>query len=517
MSEPQEEQMRQALGAHQSDYQTAQETNPGWPPPDERLIASEKPPAPDMHEGDLRYIFGTSSNWIRDAAEAKASPVEYVALPFLAAAGALIGNSRWASPWSEWIEPPILWVMLVGDPSSGKSPAMDAVLRAVNEIDTQFGKEHLQSWRDWEETAEVAKAAAAVWKQQLKASLEEGVDPPQKPKAMMCPDAPTRKRIRITDATIEKVAEIMQQTWRGLLLFRDEVSGWLSSMDRYGGGGDREFWLEAFGGRSFPVDRKSNPQPLIVDHLSICVLGSTQPEKLEHMVLQSADDGLLSRFLIAYPDPIPLSRPTKRPDQNFPLQVLQRLLSLEPNAAQDGSKTPHIIEFEEAAREALHSFRQDCRTWEGEAEGKMKSHIGKLPGLAVRVSLILALLDCATDDFAPDLEVISEQHIARATLLVGSYMKAHMERVLATSSVPKERQAANKIGSIIRREHLLELSTRDIQRRGLAGLRSASEIGPAIEVLLAADWLRAKPQNGKGRPNRQFFVNPRVHNPEVYA
>ena len=36
-------------------------------------------------------------NWTRDAAEGASCAVDYVALPLLAAAGALIGNARWGS------------------------------------------------------------------------------------------------------------------------------------------------------------------------------------------------------------------------------------------------------------------------------------------------------------------------------------------------------------------------------------------------------------------------------------
>ncbi|WIY23634.1 DUF3987 domain-containing protein [Parasedimentitalea psychrophila] len=95
--------------------------------------------------------------------------------------------------------------------------------------------------------------------------------------------------------TTEKVAELVQATWRGLLLSRDELSGWLGSMDRYNGGGDRPFWLEAFGGRSYTVDRKNSPDPIIIDHLSVAVLGGTQPDKLDTLLVRSGDDGLLVR------------------------------------------------------------------------------------------------------------------------------------------------------------------------------------------------------------------------------
>lgn len=508
MSVDDEDAVRRALDAASK---AMPEGEKRWPAPDRELIRSVRPPAPVLSTKDLGFIFGELADWITAASEAKACAEAYVALTLLAVCGAIIGNARWASPWDDWVEPPIIWIMLVGDPSSGKSPAMDSVLSEVSRIDARFSKEFREKRSAWEEKAEVAKAANAVWRQQVKLAVEEGIDPPAQPKEAKAPEAPIQRRVRIIDSTTEKIAEILQQTWRGLLQYRDELSGWLTSMDRYGGGGDREFWLEAFGGRAFTVDRKSNPEPLIVEHLSVCILGSTQPEKLDQLLLHSADDGLLSRFLIVFPDPVPLKRPTLKSDRDFLGACLHRLLELEPDTREDGSPTPVVVKFDDGAQEALQAFREQCRLWEADVDGKMKSHVGKMPGLVVRVALILAHLDFAAKDFTRQIDTISENHVKRAVALIGNFTKAHAERALASSSVPKERQAANKIGAWILRERLQTISTREIMRKGWAGLGTAKEVDPAIEVLLAADWIAPMQQVGRGRPNKKYLVNPRLH------
>jgi hypothetical protein len=61
--------------------------------------------------------------------------VDYVAASLLASAGALIANVRWPVAGASWSEPPLLWVGLVGSPSAGKSPAMDAAFSLIRSIE----------------------------------------------------------------------------------------------------------------------------------------------------------------------------------------------------------------------------------------------------------------------------------------------------------------------------------------------------------------------------------------------
>ncbi|MEI4264241.1 YfjI family protein [Roseovarius sp. D0-M9] len=459
------------------------------------------------HEFDT--VFGPWAGWLRSAAEIKGAPVDFVALALLSTASALVGNTRWAVPWEGWKEPPIIWGMLVGDPSSGKSPALDAILDPVKQIDNALSAEYATNRQEWADKDEVAKLIHNKWKADAKAALEEGKEAPPKPKEAYAGAPPVRPRVRITDTTTEKAAALMSEDGRGLLLSRDELSGWLSGMDRYGGGGDRSFWLEAFGGRSFTVDRKNSPEPLIVDHLSIAILGGTQPDKLDSLLKHSDDDGLLARFLIAFPEPVPLCRPTATLDTARALQAMGRLRALEPSIDDQGNNHPIFLHLDDAAQDALQAFRQQCREWEGEVTGIMKSHIGKLPGLAVRVATVLALLDHAIDQ-TPSVSSIGASHLGRACHYVGEHLRKHAYRAYGTACVPSEVRAARQIAEIIKAEGLRQISTREISRRGLVGLTSAKEIGPAFDVLQDAGWIAPIPSSGPGRPKKTFAVNPRL-------
>ncbi|WP_108813255.1 YfjI family protein [Loktanella sp. Alg231-35] len=464
-----------------------------------------------MTRDEFDIVFGPWSDWLRDAAEVKGAPVDFVALNLLSSASAIVGNARWAVPWEGWKEPPIIWGMLIGDPSSGKSPALDAILDPIKAIDNELSAEYKTARKVWNEKDELAKLVLAQWKIDAKAAIKEGNEQPAKPSGADAGAPPIRGRIRITDTTTEKAADLIRDSWRGLLLSRDELSGWLGSMDRYSGGGDRPFWLEAYGGRSFTVDRKNSPEPIIVDHLSIAILGGTQPDKLDSLLLHSDDDGLLARFLTVFPAPMPLKRPTVTLGTEKAQQALERLRKLEPITDDKGERRPYFLHFQEPAQQALQEFRQQCRDWEGEVSGLMKSHIGKLPGLAVRVATVLALLDCAIMNGEP-VNSISAAHLGRACHYVGEHMRRHAHRAYGAASMPAEVKAASRIAEIIQSEGLRQISTREIQRRGLVGLQSAKEIAPAFAVLQGASWIDTIAQSGPGRPAKIFAVNPHLEN-----
>ncbi len=480
-----------------------------WAMPDTSIIRPERPPAPTLTDGEFSAVFGPWADWLRSAAEVKGAPVDFVALSLLATASAIIGNTRWAVPWEGWKEPPTIWGMLIGDPSSGKSPALDAILDPVKQIDNALSAEYSANRQDWASKDEVAKLILAKWKSDAKTAIAEGDEPPLKPKEADAGAPPVRGRVRITDTTTEKAAELMSDGWRGLLLSRDELSGWLGSMDRYSGGGDRPFWLEAYGGRSFTVDRKNNPEPVMIDHLTIAILGGTQPDKLDSLLLNSDDDGLLARFLTVYPAQVPLRRPTSTLDAGIAQQAMERLRALEPSIDEKGEQRPFFLHLNPQAQDALQAFREQCREWESDAAGLMKSHIGKMPGMAVRVATVLALLDYAIDA-APAISTIGADHLGRACHFVGEYLRKHAQRAYGAASMPAEVRAASRMGEIIMAEGLRQISTREIQRRGLVGLQSAKETGPAFVVLRDAGWIAPINQSGPGRPAKLFAVNPRL-------
>jgi len=363
-----------------------------------------------------------------------------------------------------------------------------------------------------------------------------GEAPPPRPNPMEVLTRPVRQRLQIMDATIEAVVRIHDENPRGLLMVQDELAGLLGNMSRYSGGTDRPFWLTAWNGIPHFADRRSKREPVWIPRLSVGVLGGIQPARLEAMLRSPAqDDGLLARCLLVWPEPAPMTRLRTTSDPQRLRETLERLLALEPQAAQDGGAVgpladkddlndnaeedgadPVLVPLTEAAADRLHGLREDCRRWE-EAEGTpplLVSHIGKMPGLAARVALILAHLDWAADGEGPPPEVVGEAAMARACHLVGTVLRAHAERVYGAREAHEspEVAAARRVAQLIRTERLEAVAPRDLQRRNLKGLGDAAQVARALAVLVQAGWLGPALHVGTGRnPRRIHLVLPGVH------
>lgn len=284
---------------------------PDWPEPAQHLLGRERPAAPPL---DLHGLLPPAlAQWVSDSAAEKGAPSDYVLGALLSAAGAAIGTSRWACPRHGWAEPPVLWTALIGSPSAGKSPALDTVqgpLRKIEKAQRTTAELKLAKWTQAAELAEIAKSA---WKAESKKALALNESAPNRPKEMDLDPKPHVPRLIVQDSTVERLADILAQQPRGALQVRDELAGWLSNMARYSSGSDRPFWLEAYGGRSFTVERMSR-SPVTVESLAVGVVGGIQPDRLNSLLFQSDDDGLLARFIPIWPEPVPITKPSRRAD-----------------------------------------------------------------------------------------------------------------------------------------------------------------------------------------------------------
>jgi hypothetical protein len=482
-----------------------------WPDPAPRYLRTELPPAPKL---PLREVLGPRlAQWVADAAEAKGAPADYTFAAMLAVAGATIGNARWASPWRGWTEPPVIWTMCIGLPSAGKSPAIDAALEPLRKAERPLREAAEAQRQAWDEKAELAKLAEQTWKESAKAAIKAGETPPDRPTGCNAGPAPHVPRLVVNDGTIERLGAILANQPRGTLQMRDELAGWLEGMARYSGGGsDRPFWLEAFGGRSFTVERMGR-EPLTIDRLTIGVLGGIQPDRLKSLLFKSDDDGLLARFLPIWPEPASLQRPQVWADEFLMERALQRLLALDLITDEAGETRPLFIPFTEDARGLMDDFRNAAREWEAGSEGLMLSFVGKLPGMAARLALVLSFLDWAADGGEQPHE-ITVQHFGRAAHLVEAYFLPMARRAYADAATPKQERAARRLVCIIREQGWHRFTSRDVLRLDRAGLGSKAELDPALVQLTDGECIRAIdpiPNPQGGRPQRLFLVNPAIH------
>lgn len=408
----------------------------------------------------------------------------------------------------------MLWVAPVGDPSSNKSPAIDAATSPLRRMEQELAEEHKTRLIGHQTVQERARAERAEWQAMVKTATKDGVATPSMPGAAVEPDEPQRPRLLVQDATPEAMGDILAGNPNGTLHLRDELAAWLMSFERYSPGG-REFWLEAFGGRPHVIDRKSNKNgPLFIPFNGVTVLGGIQPDKLRDALLRTADDGLVPRFLWVWPDPIRYQRPRQIADVSKLERLYRRLSGLSATMTDDGRVEPHVLPLADDAADVFEAWVRDNDDAVREASSLYKGFVGKLRGMVLRLSLVTELLAwAATGEDEPT--TVSLTTLVAVLDFVDTYAKPSAVRVFGDAALPEAERNAAALARHIVKIGAERINARDIRRNsGIATLRATPEMDAATEILVEANWLRPAPVRAgdtPGRASKDFLVNPAIH------
>ena len=371
----------------------------------------------------------------------------------------------------DWYAHPRLWVLLVGDPSRKKTPAIAAATRCLGE--------HEQSlWDEWERERASARQAD--------------------PKA---PEPPKPPRYMLHDVTTEKLGEILARQDRGALVKRDEIAGWIGSMEKYSGSkaasADRAFWLQAYDRGPFTVDRIGRGEQRI-RNLSVSVLGGIQPQRLKELHGLTSD-GLLQRFVpvMVGKAPFPIDEPTAEA-----LGAYRDLTLALVNA------TPTTIVMTEEAYAAATEARRRLHDLEqvggGLAPG-FQAFVGKLPGVFGSLALILHLIAGPHHGSTRPVEATTVLNAAR---LVEDFILPHAFEFYRTADSVTDGDRLQQVASWIltsgkKRFVASDFTTNVASFRGL-GLM---EVNRRLSPLVAGGWFTPFDE---GPIAKSWTVNPAV-------
>jgi hypothetical protein len=390
---------------------------------------------PDPEEFPISAFPTTVRQFVREAAVSVGCPTDYVGLSTLAAVSAAIGDTRRISIKRDWSEGAAIFGMIVGGAASKKTPAMNLALKPVRERQMAFKAEY-------ERQKEEHEAALAHYKEALK----------EDPGARK-PDKPTLGRTYADDTTVERLADLLNENRRGVLIIKDELSGWLGSMNQYkqgGKGADRQFWLSVHTNQPVSVDRKSTDEPVIVAHPWVSVIGGIQPEVLPDFG-KDRGDGLIDRFIPVYPKP----RVGRWTDDEVSAQVreeyvrtINSLYRLR-HANDEEDPFPSKVGMTPEAK-ALFVAEYNRLHDELEAPGfpqRLRPAWGKLEAYFARFALILAMTRVAelgNQGQAGVAENVTREDMAGAVQLL-TYFKNHVRRVYTGlyGDSPSDRLAAD--------------------------------------------------------------------------
>jgi hypothetical protein len=323
--------------------------------------------------------------FVAEAAEAMGTDPAFVALPLLASVAAAIGNTRRIRPRPEWQEPPVLWCGVVAESGSMKTPAADKSLRFVRDRQRAAFAEHRAALAEFNQLLREHDAA------RRKSKTADAADAPERPVA---------ERLVVDDVTIEGLSKIVEQNPRGVLLDRDELSGWFD-FDRYSGGrGGAEVgrWLSIYNAGPLTSDRAGRDVSYSPS-AAVSIAGGIQPKTLARAVgSRHVDNGLLQRFILAAPPQRVKQRPTG--DVGFATMagmeaMLDTILAARPG--DDGG--PKVLDLEPDAAKRWDAFVYDEHAFEvAAATGPVKAMLAKAEAWAARLALVCHMAAAAGSD-----------------------------------------------------------------------------------------------------------------------
>ena len=367
-------------------------------------------------------------------------------------------------PYSDWLEAARVWMALVGEPSTKKTPILNTTCKALREEDYRLHRDYCAQMAFWD----------ALSKQQKQTE-----------------PAPVEKRLILGDTTSEGAQEVLKTETRGVMGLYDELGGWFGQMERYtaqtGRGAERGFWLQAYNGGGFRVDRVRRGS-LYLSNLSVTLLGGVQPDLIRQVSDVPSDDGLIQRLtpiMLRPGSPAGHDQEAAEAMRDFDLLVPQLLALKRPESA-------WRLKFDDRAQaiQAEIEIEHDrlARGLEG-FNKKLSTAFGKQTGLFARFCVIWHCVDHVGQGVLP--KIVTGDTARRVATFMREFTRPHLfDFYNGVLKLPAEHERLIAIAGYILARKLKTIANRQVQAavRDMRKLTS-KDITPVLEQLEALGWL----------------------------
>jgi hypothetical protein len=435
----------------------------GWPAPDPSLLDNGRPVVPAF---PLDTVPQPWREWVSDTAGGAGAPVDYVAQAVLGAVAGLCGAGVRACVTQSWSEPLVLWQALVGPPSAGKTPALDAIGRPLATVEKLLQRD---------------SAAGASPVQAVPGPVQGG-------------------KLVVHDPALAALTRSVAARPPGVLLWRDEPTPWLCGLARETSHAKpRGPFVDAWSAGSL---------------LPTSVLCSLHPDGLVE-ALEGTPDGWAARFLFAWPGPAAprgLSADAA-PREDEAVTMLHRI-----GVVVGTPDRPLTLVFDGEAVKRVEHFL----TWLPEeisgTEGAEAGWLGKGRGTVVRLAAIFALLDwsrhASTTGKPPG--TVRADHVQAAIHLWRDYSRPHARAVLDRCAPSDfERQVRRVVRWLRQAGAKAETTREEVRLRALGKTANAAQTDMVLGRLWNAGIVRPathSPLPQGGRPPQRWEINPALAN-----
>lgn len=468
--------------------------------------------------------------WLTDIAERGCIPLEYAAAAAIVSLAGVAGRRLGIRPKKEddWLVIPNLWGAIVGHSGLQKSPPAREAMHPAYRLASQMRALHKKKVAEWDAAKVVASVEQAVAKARIRKAAEKGFrskaqlkEIAAKANAENALPAPIEPRLLVNDVTLAKLGEILANNPNGLILYRDELIGFLRSLEMQGHESDRGFFLEAWNGNgSYVFDRIGRGQ-VNVPHCCVSIFGTIQPGPLAKYLRGSFSgeeaDGFIPRFqILLYPDPpASFTHVDRQPDhasRDVAYNVFRTIARIKPRARGcpfDKREGIAYVHFSEQAQAYFDAWREvlENRLRNGSTSHLFVSHLAKYRSLFPSLSLLFHLVDRASS--TGEIGAVSLEAAELAARWC-TLLEAHSRRIYLAAQDGDPEGPIN-LADRIKVSLPNPFTIRDVQRKGWSGLTSNEEVRRAVGILEDRGWVHramVRPDPKGGAITEAFLINP---------
>ena len=453
------------------------------------------------------YLPASVRTWAVDISERMSVPMDFTGICILVALAGVLCRRAFVYPKQfdkDWREALVLAGGIIAPSGRVKTPVWKTILNPIIDLDAEWND-------DYKARKVIYDRMLADWRQREKAAKKNGevfIDE--------LPIEPIRRRLLLNNSTPEAFHKALSETQTGLLVYRDELSGWVSEMEIPSYTAERELYLVAMNGDDhFSVDRIIRGS--VSSRMSISMFGGFQPSTLIEFLNQNGgghiSSGLIPRFgLLVFPDetktPL-IDRPSQEQLKQAFRRTIKRLALLGADTVQ--------LHFDSQAQVLFNEWLQEIQDKiDQEPNDGLKSHLSKYRGLIPKLAAIFQLADligaCPETAEIGGTVLIDRPHLEQAIAL-SIYLESHARRVYGCIKSPGQKTLEVLAGHLIAGELQDGFSARDVSRNGWALLSDSQTVEYSLQDFEELGWVRiiATPElRRRGRPTIRYEVNPAV-------
>lgn len=404
--------------------------------------------------------------------ESMGFPIDYSGVAMLAAASTAIGISTRIQNFDNWLEPCIIFAVIVGQPGTNKSHPLSAILKPLFDIDKANYEQYKVEYAEYERKIQQSSGKKS----------EDGSDDLKRP---------VRRQLIVDDVTIEALLQIIDENPRGVCLYNDEFSSFLENMDRYTHGSSEQTYLSMFNCKPISKNRKGDKCSLRINMPFLNITGTIQLGIITDLMEgRRKKNGFFERLVFAYPkqEVFPLWKDLRRRDSDSYYKTWGKIVNDMFNIANKRiAEGGRILTLSEEACEALDEWQQkNIDRLKDERNGNIRDMYSKAAIYILRFCLLLHEFDntCHESD-----KSIINMHVVKRSIHLAEYFINNSLRVI---------------------RHIYANTLKDDEKDVYRSLPVEFRFGDGVKIATdaAENWYDKKLQRFLDRHKGLLFTNP---------